>query len=108
MDEPTADASELEPPKSGKVAKISRGALRVIGGAIPLAGGLLSAIAGACSEAEQQRFNQFFEHWIQMLRNELREKEKTVLEIMCKRRRNAESEAALKELIALSQHMELY
>ena len=30
------------------------------GGAVPLAGGLLSAIAGAWSEAEQDRQNQFF------------------------------------------------
>ena len=83
-DVPTADASEPDPPKTGKVAKISHGALQVIGGAIPLAGGFPSAIAGAWSEAEQQRFNLFFEHWIQMLRDELREKEKTVLEIMAR------------------------
>jgi hypothetical protein len=74
MDESTTGPPEIDPPKSGKVAKISRGALQVIGGAVPLAGGLLSAIAGAWSEAEQQRFNQFFEHWIQMLRDELKEK----------------------------------
>ena len=31
-------------PESGKTAKISRGALQAIGGAIPFAGGILSAL----------------------------------------------------------------
>ena len=84
MAESEATPPEVDPPKSGKVAKISRGALQVISGAVPLAGGLLSAIAGAWSEAEQERFNRFFEHWIRMLRDELKEKEQTVLEIMAR------------------------
>jgi hypothetical protein len=70
------DAAKIDPQKPGKVAKIARGALQVAGGAVPIAGGVLSAIAGAWSEAEQDRQNQFFEHWIQMLRDELKEKEK--------------------------------
>src|ERR1700722_18053821 len=77
MDEPNY-------PKPGKAAKISRGALQVIGGALPLGGGILSAIAGAWSEAEQDRFNRFLEHWLQMLKDELKEKEKTVFEIMAR------------------------
>ncbi len=60
------------PPKGSKAAKISRGALQAIGGAIPFAGGAFSAIAGAWSEAEQERVNRFFEHWVQMLQDELR------------------------------------
>jgi hypothetical protein len=78
------DPSEEKPPESGKVAKISRGALQVAGGAVPFAGGVLSAIAGAWSEAEQERVNRFFEHWIEMLKEELREKERTIVEIMAR------------------------
>jgi len=71
-------------PGSGKVAKISRGALQAVGGAIPLAGGILSAIAGAWSEGEQDRVNRFFEHWVRMLQDELKEKEQTIIEIMAR------------------------
>jgi hypothetical protein len=84
MNEPTDAMPEADPPRSGKVAKISRGALQVAGGAVPIAGGVLSAIAGAWSEAEQHRHNQFFEHWIRMLKDELKEKEKTIFEIMAR------------------------
>jgi len=51
-------------PESGKTAKISRAALAVASGVIPLAGGVLSAIAGAWSEADQERVNRVFEAWI--------------------------------------------
>jgi hypothetical protein len=84
MNDLTNTESEEKLPNSGKVAKISRGALQVAGGAIPFGGGVLSAIAGAWSEAEQERVNRFFEHWVRMLQEELREKEKTVLEIMAR------------------------
>jgi len=40
-------------PAEGSTPKIVRGALQVIGGAVPFAGGLLSAAAGAWSENEQ-------------------------------------------------------
>ena len=73
---------EIEAPKDGKVAKYTRGALQAIGGAIPFAGGVFSAIAGAWSEGEQEKFNRFFEHWVQMLQDELKEKEETIIEIM--------------------------
>jgi hypothetical protein len=59
-----------------------RGALQVIGGAVPFAGGLFSAAAGAWSENDQGRVNSFFRQWIKMLEDEIREKEKTILEIM--------------------------
>ena len=73
-----------EPQKQGKVAKISRGALQIAGGAIPFAGGVLSAIAGAWSEGEQEKVNRFISHWIQMLQDELKEKEQTIIEIMAR------------------------
>jgi hypothetical protein len=84
MNEPIVSGPNSDPPKPGKTAKITRGALQVIGGAVPLGGGILSAIAGAWSEAEQDRFNRFFEYWIQMLKDEMKEKEQTVFEIMAR------------------------
>jgi hypothetical protein len=71
-------------PEGGKAAKISRGALQVIGGAVPFAGGVLSAIAGAWSEGEQEKVNRFFEHWVRMLQDELKEKQDTIIEIMAR------------------------
>jgi gas vesicle protein len=56
----------------------------VIGGVVPFAGGLLSAAAGAWSENEQERVNKFFKHWIKMLEDEIKEKERTILEIMAR------------------------
>jgi len=71
-------------PGGGKSAKITRGALQVVGGAIPYIGGFLSAVAGVWSEKEQDKVNRFFEHWVQMIHDELREKEKTVVEVMAR------------------------
>jgi hypothetical protein len=51
---------------------------------VPFAGGLLSAIAGAWSEGEQGKVNRFIKHWMQMLADELWEKEQTVVEIMAR------------------------
>jgi hypothetical protein len=45
---------------------------------------LISAAAGAWSEHEQEKVNKFFKQWIKMLEDEIREKEKTVLEIMAR------------------------
>lgn len=76
----TEDGKNL--PMDGSTPKVIRGALQVIGGAVPFAGGLFSAAAGAWSENEQERVNKFLQHWIKMLEDEIREKEKTILEIM--------------------------
>jgi hypothetical protein len=81
MSSSNKDETFDESPKSSKVA---RGALQVIGGAIPFAGGLFSAMAGAWSENEQERVNRFFQNWIEMLRDELKEKEATIIEIMAR------------------------
>jgi len=78
------DGGDMKLPESGKVAKISRGALQVVGGAVPVAGGVLSAIAGAWSEGEQEKINRFFEHWVRMLQDEIKEKEETIIEIMAR------------------------
>jgi hypothetical protein len=69
-------------PEEGDAAKIGRGALQVVGGVVPMVGGIFSALAGAWSEREQAKVNKFFEQWVRMLEDEIREKEATVIEIM--------------------------
>ena len=76
------EEEEMKLPDSSKAAKISRSALQAIGGAVPFAGGVLAAIAGAWSEGEQDKINRFFEHWVRMLQDELKEKQDTIIEIM--------------------------
>lgn len=71
-------------PQGHKGSGLARGALNVVGGFIPFAGGLLSAAASAWSEHEQKRINDFLHHWIQMLAAEMREKEQTILEILAR------------------------
>lgn len=72
------------PPNEGSVPKVIRGGMHVVGGVVPFAGGFLSAAANAWSENEQQKANRFFTHWLKMLEDEIREKEKTILEIMAR------------------------
>ena len=71
-------------PSDGTLGKVGRGALQVVGGVVPLVGGLLSAAAGAWSENEQDKVNKFFDEWVRMLQDEIREKEATILEIMAR------------------------
>ena len=73
--------ADQELPEGSRSAKIVRGALQVVGGAIPFAGGLLSAAAGAWSEEEQRKVNEFLRAWMKMLQDELQEKQETILEI---------------------------
>ncbi|MDA5507552.1 hypothetical protein [Yersinia kristensenii] len=75
---------EKKLPESSKTAKITRGALQVVGGVVPIAGGFLSAIAGAWSEGEQEKVNRFFEDWVRMLHDELKEKQDTIIDIMAR------------------------
>lgn len=72
------------PDGSGNLGKVARGAIQAVGGAIPFAGGLFSAVAGAWSEKEQENVNKFFEHWVRMLEEEIKEKEATIIEIMAR------------------------
>jgi hypothetical protein len=76
------ESNEHKVPEGIKGATYIRAALQTVGGAIPIAGGLISAAAGAWSEGDQEKVNKFFEHWIHMLEDELKEKEQTVIEIM--------------------------
>lgn len=79
-----SDENENEFPESKKRNKVSRGALQAAGGAIPFVGGVFSAIAGSWSEAEQDRVNRFFRDWVQMLQEEIEEKERTIVEMMAR------------------------
>ncbi|WP_444936032.1 hypothetical protein ACJJIW_18635 [Microbulbifer sp. JMSA004] len=82
MSDEIEGVAERKRPESRKVSKVTRGTLSAVGGAIPIAGGVFSAIAGAWSEHEQDKVNRFFEHWVRMLEDELKEKEETIIEIM--------------------------
>lgn len=74
------DRPELPESSSGK--KFARAGIQAVGGAIPGIGGLLSAAASAWSEHEQAQVNKVFQQWLQMLEDELREKGRTIFEIM--------------------------
>lgn len=78
----TDNSSSPEEPKRVPCGAVIRGAINSFGGLIPVLGGLLSAAAGAWSEQEQEKFNQFLKQWIKMLEDEVREKAQTVLEII--------------------------
>lgn len=75
-------SSPDEFPDGLKGGKLIRGALNVAGGLVPFAGGLISAAASTWGEHEQDRMNEFFRHWIEMLRAEMDEKQRTIVEIM--------------------------
>jgi len=81
MTDENKDDSEL--PESSKASKATRGVLQVAG-AVPVIGGVFSALAGAWSEKEQDKVNRFFQHWVQMLQDEIKEKEETIIEIMAR------------------------
>jgi len=73
-----------ESPKNNQAGKYGRAGLNAASGAIPFIGGVLAAIAGMWGEAEQQHANKILHQWIQMLEDELREKGKTIAEIMAR------------------------
>jgi hypothetical protein len=56
-------------------------ALNTAAGAIPFVGGILAAVAGAWSEREQGRINDFLKHLPDMLAAEMKEKTQTILEL---------------------------
>ncbi len=78
-DESNDDAEKKDLPESSKIRKALQ-----IARAVPEIGGIFSAIASHWSEKEQGRVNEFFKAWVQMLEDELREKEATIIEIMAR------------------------
>jgi hypothetical protein len=70
--------------EEGDLSNLGRTTLQLLGGAIPFAGGLFSAFASSWSEFEQKRMNEFLQHWLKMLQDEIKEKEKTLFEIIAR------------------------
>ncbi|MGO4642476.1 hypothetical protein AB4Z43_28975 [Mesorhizobium sp. 2RAF45] len=75
------DKDELEPDAKKRAA---RAAINAVAGAIPFVGGLISAGAGYWSEKEQEEVTNVLRQWLQMLEDELREKGKTIAEIVAR------------------------
>ena len=69
---------------TGNAGKAARAALSAIGGVIPYVGGILSAGAAYWSEAEQEHANNVLKQWIEMLQDELREKGRTIAEVIAR------------------------
>lgn len=67
-------------PEEAKWKKTARGALQ-FAGVVPWVGGFFSAAAGAWSEREQGRLNEFLKQYVKMLEDEIVEKQRTVAEI---------------------------
>ena len=81
MNDEPSPPSEGEHPHGAKGGRAIRAVLNAAGGLIPFVGGALAAGAGIWSEAEQDRANKFFEHWLEMLKADMTEKAQTILEI---------------------------
>ncbi|MGE0022065.1 MAG: hypothetical protein AB7S70_00350 [Hyphomicrobium sp.] len=64
--------------------KWMRGALNAAGSAIPFAGGFLSAAASVWGEHEQQEAMNAIRAWLKMLEDEMREKQRTIIDIMAR------------------------
>lgn len=79
---------EVPPPSQDESSpnhhKWVRGALNVAGGAIPFAGGFISAAANVWGEAEQEHAMETLRAWVKMLEDELREKQQTILAILAR------------------------
>ncbi len=61
---------------------MTRFGLNAASGAIPFIGGILAAIAATWGEREQKSAHRLLEQWVQNLEDELREKGKTIAELM--------------------------
>jgi hypothetical protein len=62
--------------------RVARMALAVVGGAVPLVGGMFGAAGGAWSEAEQEYFNKVAASWLKLQEDEIREIGITIAEIL--------------------------
>lgn len=61
-----------------------RAGLNVVSGLVPFFGGFLAAIAGAWGEREQEHVNNMLRQWLQMLEDELKEKGRTIAEVIAR------------------------
>jgi hypothetical protein len=76
------ETTDNELPHGMQGGRAIRAVLNAAGGLVPFVGGAVSAGTAAWSEAEQDRVNRFFEHWLEMLKTDMAEKAQTILEIM--------------------------
>lgn len=67
-----------EAPKDSKWSKAGRAAMQTVGGSIPFAGGIVSAAASYWSEREAEEMAKFLRSWLEMLQEEMREKQRTI------------------------------
>jgi hypothetical protein len=74
-----------------RFGKYGRAGLNAVSGAVPFLGGILSAAAGVWGEAEQEQINKLLQQWLQMLEDELREKGKTIAEVVARLDMNDET-----------------
>ena len=81
-DQNAGNSAPQEPEDSGNKGVAIRAGMQAVGGAIPFAGGVLSAIAGVWGEQEQKKAYEFLKAWIQMLECEMREKQRVITEII--------------------------
>lgn len=70
--------------QSSGAGSAARAVLQIAGGAIPFVGGILSAGASYWSEAEQEHVNNMLKQWLQMLEDELKEKGRTIAEVIAR------------------------
>ena len=61
-----------------------RGGINAASALVPFAGGLMSAAANVWGEAEQERALEALRAWIKMLEDELREKQRTIVDIIAR------------------------
>lgn len=64
--------------------KLGRAGLNAASGMIPFLGGILAAISAHWGEKEQEHANNMLRQWVQMLEDELREKGRTISEIIAR------------------------
>jgi hypothetical protein len=80
-----ADIPELgDVGKNSKRNKWLRAIANLVGGAVPVVGGVLSAGASMWGEAEQERVTEALQAFLKMLEDELREKQRTIVEILAR------------------------
>ena len=75
------DKKHLQPDSKKKAA---RAAINAIGSSIPFVGGLISAGVNYWSETESEQVINVLKQWLQMLEDELREKGKTIAEVVAR------------------------
>jgi hypothetical protein len=73
---------EVEPPDPSKLVKCVRASMEIAGGAVPFIGGILAAGASAWSENEQEAVNHFLRAQLNMMHDEMREKQRVLGEVI--------------------------